>query len=135
MLTTQEAKSHAENVGNSFPWHELNVPDQAAAIEFYGNVMGWTTHEMDMGEMGTYTMFCNDCAVICGIMPTVGEHANVPPHWSVYLAVNDVDATAAKVQSGGGTVMVPAFDIPTVGRMCLCQDPQGAVFWIYKSSN
>lgn len=125
----------ATNIGKTFVWHECNVPDAAAAKEFYTNLLGWTSTDYDMGEMGTYTMFVNNDIPVGGIMATVGEMAHVPPHWSVYMACNDVDAGAAKAAEMGATVVVPAFDVPSVGRMSLIQDPQGAHFWLFKSEN
>lgn len=119
-------------VGNTFVWHECNVPDGAAAASFYTEVLGWTTTDMDMGPMGTYTMFGNQGQNVAGIMPTVGEHKDVPPHWSVYFNCDDVDAKAAKAVELGAKVVVPAFDLPTVGRMSLISDPQGAHFWLFK---
>jgi predicted enzyme related to lactoylglutathione lyase len=51
----------------------------------------------------------------------------VPPHWTAYITVTDVDAVAKKAQEMGGTALVPPTDIPTVGRFCVLKDPQGAV--------
>jgi len=43
-----------------------------------------------------------------------------------YVAVRDVDAAAARVESLGGKVCVPPTDIPNVGRFCVVNDPTGA---------
>jgi hypothetical protein len=51
----------------------------------------------------------------------------MPPVWSIYITVDDVDATAQKTQELGGRVLMPPMDIPKVGRFCVIQDPQGAV--------
>ncbi len=53
-----------------------------------------------------------------------------PPHWNVYFNVEDVDASVAKVEELGGTTVVPAIDVPGVGRMAMVADPQGAMFWV-----
>jgi predicted enzyme related to lactoylglutathione lyase len=45
----------------------------------------------------------------------------------VTFAVDDADATAAKVTELGGNVIVPPFDTPWV-RMTILGDPQGASF-------
>src|SRR5262249_5709613 len=122
----------ATNVGKTFVWHECNVPDAEAAKAFYTGLFGWETKDMDMGPMGTYTILENNGMGVGGIMPTVGDMAHVPPHWSVYIATDDVDASAEKATELGAEVMVPAFSIPTVGRMSLIKDPQGAHFWLFK---
>lgn len=123
---------HALGVGKVFTWHECNVPDAAKAKEFYGNVLDWEYETMPMGgDMGDYTMIKANGKTVAGIMPTVGDYAHVPPHWSVYIAVDDVDARAALVTENGGQIVVPAFSIPGVGRMCLCQDNQASHFWLF----
>ena len=55
-----------------------------------------------------------------GQMPQLGGH---PAFWGVYLAVDDVDATAAKVVPAGGKVEGGPFDVMELGRMASIQDP------------
>lgn len=128
---------HATAVGKTFPWHELYSADAAASSAFYRDALGFHAESMDMGEMGNYPMLIANGMPVAGVMQTAGnpEMENVPPHWAVYLAVEDVDARLAKCTELGATVMVPPMDVPTVGRMALLQDPQGATFWIYKAEN
>jgi predicted enzyme related to lactoylglutathione lyase len=49
----------------------------------------------------------------------------VPPHWSVYFAVEDVDAAVAKATSLGATITAEAVDTP-YGRLATVVDPVGA---------
>jgi len=51
----------------------------------------------------------------------------MPPNWNTYVTVNDVDKVAKDAQELGGKILVGPQDIPTVGRFCVIQDPQGAV--------
>ena len=129
-------EQHAIAVGSTFVWHELYAAEAQPAIDFYSKTLGWETEGMDMGEMGTYTMFKVNGTNVGGIMPTAGnpDMANVPPHWSIYISVDDVDARVAKAVENGATVLVPAMDIPTVGRMCLIKDPVGATVWFFKGT-
>jgi predicted enzyme related to lactoylglutathione lyase len=59
----------------------------------------------------------------------------IQPHWLVYFAVDDCDATVQKTTDLGGTVMKGAENIPGVGRFAILQDPQGAAFAIIKLEN
>jgi len=61
-----------------------------------------------------------------GILKIGPEMGDAPPHWAVYFASNDVDASVEAVTNAGGSVMVPAFDTPPVGRVAVVADPQGA---------
>ena len=87
-----------------------------------------TTSSVDMGQ-GEYTLFNVGDQMVGGTTPPQME--GVPNHWHVYFAVDDADATAAKVTELGGTILVPPFDTP-VGRIAVAQDPQGAVFSFMK---
>jgi uncharacterized protein len=44
-----------------------------------------------------------------------------------YVTVDNVDAIAKNAQELGGKILMGPQDIPTVGRFCVIQDPQGAV--------
>ena len=85
-------------------WIELMTPDQGAAQTFYGGLFGWSYDDHDMCDMGHYYIPKFDGDEIGGIsgqMPGMEGH---PAFWGVYLAVDDVDATTAKVEPAGGKV-------------------------------
>jgi predicted enzyme related to lactoylglutathione lyase len=119
------------NVPNSFCWNELGTNDTAKAKEFYTNVFGWTAKTESFGPM-EYTMFANGERPAGGMYALTPEMGNVPPHWLVYFAVEDCDATEAKAVSLGANIMKPADDIPGIGRFSILLDPQGAAFAIIK---
>ena len=64
------------------------------------------------------------------ITPEMGP---IPPNWLAYFAVEDCDAKVQKATELGANVMVPAQDIPGVGRFAILIDPLGAVFAIIKT--
>lgn len=134
MATTLE--DHAMAAGRAFPWHEVYAPDAEAALEFYTKALDMDTEAMDMGPMGKYHMLKVNGTSIAGVMSTNNpDMKDVPPHWAVYHSVDDVDARVEKVKSLGGTLVVPAMDIPGVGRMALIADPQGAHLWLFKDAS
>lgn len=122
----------------SWAWHELASPDPDASTEFYGKLLGWTKRTQDMGgTTGVYTLFQRPGAEDDhgGVVKMHGpEWEGVPPHWLIYIAVDDVDAICAQTTTLGGEVKVPAFDIPNVGRMAVLSDPHGAVFAVMTPS-
>ena len=107
-------------------WHELTTNDVERAGTFYSELFGWTLAIRDM-PTGPYTMFMNGEARAGGMLKMTAEWGDIPPHWMVYFAVTDCDASAKKAESQGGQVKVPPTDIPSVGRFSVIQDPQGAV--------
>jgi predicted enzyme related to lactoylglutathione lyase len=108
----------------AFGWVELMTTDSAAARAFYSELFGWETEESPSEGM-PYTVVKVGGEPVGGIMPKPPGCGAMPPAWSVYVTVDDVDATAEKVVQLGGKVLRPPMDIPDVGRFCVLQDPQG----------
>ena len=106
--------------------------DVEDAKRFYGEVVGWEAHEMDMGPSGSYTLFNSGGADRAGCMTMPPSAEGTPPAWLTYLGTDDVDATAEKAESLGATIMMAAFDVPTVGRLAVIADPTGAIVGLYK---
>ena len=113
-----------------FVWHELMTTDREGAISFYTELFGWNTKDRDMGPAGIYTMLSSEKDGFGGIM-ALPEGMQAPPHWAVYISVDDVDAASKQVESLGGTVVMPPFDIPETGRASVVSDPAGAHFYAF----
>jgi predicted enzyme related to lactoylglutathione lyase len=116
-----------------FVWHELMTTDPTAAQKFYSDVVGWGVTESDMPGM-KYTMFTAGEIPIGGLIPMMGaaKEMGAPPNWTAYIEVPNCDDTIKQAESLGGRTLVPATDIPGVGRFAVLQDPQGAVFGALK---
>ena len=104
-------------------WTDLGVPDLERALQFYGAVFGWD-FEIGPDEYGRYTM----CFLRGRRVAAISEMQDPSTRgfWNVYLATDDVDATAAKVEEAGGKVEAGPFDVMEHGRMVAIQDPTGA---------
>ncbi len=111
----------------AFSWAELMTTDPEAAKSFYSKLFGWSMKDMPMEGM-TYTVLGpSPEQQMGGLMQLPPESEGCPPHWGVYVTVDDVDSTAETAEALGGKLLVPPRDIPNVGRFCVIQDPQGAV--------
>ncbi|MEO8417853.1 MAG: VOC family protein [Methylophilaceae bacterium] len=110
----------------AFSWCELKTTDVDAAKAFYTKLFGWDTEDMSMPGM-TYTVVKAGGKGIGGIMSIPQEAQGMPPRWSTYVTVDDVDETARTAEQLGAKLCMPPQDIPDVGRFCVIQDPQGAV--------
>jgi uncharacterized protein len=117
-----------------FVWFDLMTTDLEKAKSFYSDVIGWQTRKWPGGD---YEMWMAGEQSIGGLMalPTEARKAGTPPHWMGYVATNDVDATVKKAEKLGGRVLVPAQDIPDVGRFAFLADPQGAAFAVFMSKS
>ena len=118
----------------AFSWNELMTPDPTAALDFYGRLLGWTAETMDMGT-GPYHVVKAGGASVGGIMGMPPDAGPMPPMWSCYVTVDDVDATVAQCEKLGGKVLMPVMEVKTVGRMAVLQDPQGATFSVLTYSS
>ncbi|MCZ7534598.1 MAG: VOC family protein [Acidimicrobiia bacterium] len=111
-------------------WNELNTRDTDGATRFYGTIFGWEARASASDAM-PYTEFHLGERPIGGMIRMTEEWGDAPPHWMVYFAVEDCDATVAKCAALGGKECVPATDIP-VGRFAVLEDPQGATFSVIR---
>ena len=112
-------------------WRELRTKDLPAALEFYSKLFGWTLQQTKVTPIEYKEIVMNDVA--CGGMMAIDESWGPeppPPHWASYIAVDSADETAAKITENGGSIQVPPFDAPGVGRMAMVADPSGANFAI-----
>ena len=115
-------------------WYELMTTDMQAAETFYRNVIGWTTKPFE-GSPQPYTMFQRPADVpVAGLMNRPAE-LNAPPFWSMYVGVPKLEDGAAHIRRLGGKDCSPVIDVPTVGRMQMMTDPQGAGFYIYQPAS
>jgi predicted enzyme related to lactoylglutathione lyase len=127
----------AVNDLGTLAWAELHTADPAAAKAFYQAVFGWQTEDTPMGEF-SYTVIRpaggGQQANQGGIMPLSPEQAAAGPYWLPYFEVADCDATVSTAAERGGTVTVPAADVPDVGRFAVLADPAGAAFAVITSA-
>jgi len=131
------AKEHpgAKRIGEpgALCWIELRTSDTDAAGDFYSGLFGWGCRDSSAdAPSGTYYEWLDGEETFGGMMPIAAEWGPVPPHWAIYLLVDDVDAVAARVGELGGQVTMPPSDIEGVGRFAGFADPQGAQFLVIR---
>ena len=120
------------NPTGSFIWYELITPDPDGAKAFYDAVVGWEIEARPAGEMDYRMISRSDGGNAGGILRLTTEMAagGGRPLWLGYVAVGDVDATIASIHLAGGKTMMPATDMPEVGRIAMIADPDGAPLYI-----
>ena len=119
--------SHVERYAQGTPSYvELSSPDQRAAEEFYGQLLGWDFDDVDMGAAGVYLAAKVGGESVAGIAGQLPHLVGHPAYWVVYLTVDDLDATLARVGPAGGTVEAGPFDVMSRGRIARIQEPTGA---------
>jgi predicted enzyme related to lactoylglutathione lyase len=125
----QHIGSQLVNQAGTFAWNELATTDLAKANDFYRAVFGWGIEPS--GSSDSASLFTVGGQVTCGAhVAGDGEF----PAWSVWLSVDDCDASAAKAKDLGGAVFMEPNDMD-FGRGAVLADPQGAVFGIGTMKN
>ncbi len=119
----------------TFCWPELSTSAQRAAESFYTKLFGWTIQETPMGPDSHYTIFQKEGQDVAAAnqMPKEQAAMGVPPNWLSYASTNDVDASVAKAQGLGGTLVAGPFDVMEHGRMAVLNDPTGATFALWQA--
>jgi predicted enzyme related to lactoylglutathione lyase len=104
-------------------WSELKTGNVDRAGAFYTALLPWKTKDSP-----EYTEFQLGGRSIAGMMAIRKEWGDVPPHWGIYVQVDDCDAAATRAEGLGARVLSPPMDIAEVGRFSTLSDPTGAVF-------
>ena len=128
MFQPREHRGSDTTVSN-LGWCQLNTPDPAAAKAFYTELFDWGAKQ---DAHSPHTEFQLEGRSIGGMLPLEPEQQDVPPHWLLYAAIDDCDATLDKCNELGGQVIVPGQDIPHVGRFGVIADPAGAAIAVIK---
>ncbi|TBW40909.1 VOC family protein [Siculibacillus lacustris] len=119
-------------------WYELMTTDAAAATTFYGPLLGWSVGPaMDVGGGADYRQItAPDGDHAGGILALTPEMVagGARTGWIGYVAVDDVDAAVTTLTTAGGGVVMPAKDLPGVGRFALVADPEGVPFYVMRGS-
>jgi len=116
-----------------FCWAELATTDIEGAKKFYPDLFGWQVNEMEIPGGGSYVIWqLGDSQVAGGMQQGPDEVGKIPPHWNLYVQVEDAEQSAKQAESLGGTIHAPAFDVMEVGRMAVIGDPTGAFLGLWE---
>ncbi len=111
-------------------WIDVFTSDPDRSTSFYGELFGWTA-ETAGPEYGGYINFSSDGRLVAGAMRNDGADGT-PDAWSVYLAVDDAEATVDRATAAGGTVIVPAMPVGPLGTMAVVTDAGGAAVGMWQ---
>jgi len=128
--TTEPNEARPETGG--YIWYELMTKDADRAKDFYDAVVGWNVQK-GPEEYGTYRVIGRSDGGYAGgmllITDEMAEHG-AKPAWLGYIHVADVDDAVTGIEAAGGKTLMPATDIPNVGRIAMVSDPQRAPFYV-----
>lgn len=125
----------AKHQEGRFSYSDLQTTDEKAAVDFYTKLFDWTVDEQPIGASDQiYYMFQKNGKTVgaASAQPEQQREMGVPPMWTTYFTVDDVDLKAKEVEQAGGTVHAQPFDVLEAGRMAVVADPAGGYFALWQ---
>jgi predicted enzyme related to lactoylglutathione lyase len=107
-------------------WVDTLVPDPAATMSFYGELLGWTFDGPGPGEYFVARLRGRDVAGV-GAQPP-----GAPVAWNTYVSVASADRAAGAAAGAGGAVVAAPFDAAPAGRVAVLADPAGATVGVWE---
>jgi predicted enzyme related to lactoylglutathione lyase len=112
-------------------WSELMTTDVESSTDFYGAVFGWGTELHGDGPRTYHVWTANGRGIGGMIQKPDAVPADVPPCWTAYFTVADVDAAAKEIVALGGSIVQEPMDVEP-GRIVVAADVGGATFGVIR---
>ena len=104
----------------TFCWADLSSTDAEASRRFLAGLFGWE--------------FQGPIATLRGVpVAAVNQQDMHEAEWNSYVAVESADASAARAEELGATLVEPPFDVAPFGRLSLIRDPAGSPFCVWQA--
>lgn len=108
---------------------EIGCRDNEKTKQFYAELFGWNIEQM--GPAGTISTGSE-----VGINGHITSLEHEPHNYvTVYAEVDDIPAYLAKVETLGGSVMIPKTEIPGQGSFAWILDGDGNIFGLWKNAS
>ena len=102
---------------------ELMGPDGASLKEFYESIFEWKP-EIIPG----FDAYFGVPGEEAGLGGAIGQgSADMPSYFTMYVGVDDIDASLAKVIAAGGSTIVPRTIVPDTVTFAMFTDPAGNI--------
>src|SRR5260370_39381038 len=106
-------------------WHELLATNWEKAFAFYGELFDWQKANTEIAPTNTYQLFAAGGQTIGGMFTK--RPVEPVPYWLYYFNVDDIDAAAERVKTGGGRILEGPIEVGG-SWIVRCVDPHGAIF-------
>ncbi|MXV50242.1 VOC family protein [Pedobacter sp. HMF7647] len=110
-----------------FKWVDLTVENAEEVKEFYCQVIGWKSNEMDMGGYADYLISNERSAEpVTGICHKKGTNEKLPSQWLNYVTVEDLQTALKKCTDLGEKQLTEIKGCGPGMAFSVIQDPGGA---------
>jgi hypothetical protein len=107
---------------------DIPIDDADRAVAFYNEVFDWGLERWGQMDYWTTAERPGD-----GIGGALGRREQPGEAVTIYIDVDDIDATLAAIEAAGGRRLSERMPIPTVGWMALFADPEGNRIGLFQS--
>lgn len=114
-------------------WVDMTSENLETVKPFYTALFGWE-YEDSGEELGNYNIISVGEDVVGGAMQYHPDFMGPNPFsvWSVYFATENAEASLNKTVENGGSISVPAMEVPTQGTMGEGKDSTGSSFGVWQ---
>ncbi len=112
---------------------EIGAVDTEKILKFYTDVFGWKTEKWDGGDETYWLVSTGDPSkpgINGGIFKSKGE-----PVVTNVINVDNIDEMTKKVQSAGGTIVVPKMAVQGIGWAVYFKDVEGNLFGMMQADS
>jgi hypothetical protein len=105
---------------------ELSANDREAAGKFYSDLFGWQVEDHPEMRYSTFVAEGGPDGGLCQVAEGMAQAGQT----TVYVGTDDIDATLAKAEQLGGTIVMSKTEIPNIGNIGwvgLFRDPTGNI--------
>jgi uncharacterized protein len=114
---------------NNLKHFAIHANDVARARKFYENAMGWQFTSWGPPDFFLIKTGTDEDPGVQGALQGRREVVPGKPTYGFEctLGVADIDKTIADIEANGGKIVMPKYEIPTVGTLIFFEDTEGNV--------
>ena len=119
---------------------EIHAKDMDKMLKFYQECFGWEVQGTGP-EFGGYRILISgkkeEMGINGGMLMRKGDAPKDGAPVNAYvciIGVKDIDGILAKIKAAGGIMALEKMDVPTVGLLAYCKDPEGNIFGVIQPS-
>ena len=113
----------------TFCFAELVSPSPDTALQFYGDLFGWTTEEVP-GPSHPYWLFQLEGQVVAGLRPIPRGRQR----WIPYVAVDRLDEIVTQAERLGARTGDEPFEVSGAARMATIVDPHERIVGLWQAN-
>ena len=111
---------------------ECQSPDPAASRDFFAKALGWTFQQW--GDF-PYWLATTGLDEQMGINGALMPSADGKPQTVIVVDTPDINRALESISEAGGEMALPIQEIPDVGKVAYCRDPQGILFGVFQAAS